>query len=143
MSEQPLKTALILCTGNSCRSQMAEGLVNAFLGEYWLAASAGTAPATQTHPLAIEVRCEIGLDISAQFPKSVDSLRGQEYDVVMTVCDHAAENCPVWLGGGIKHHIGFDDPAAFRGTPEETLAVFRRVRDEIRAQLLPWLEACT
>jgi arsenate reductase len=72
-------------------------------------------------------------------PKHADSFKGQPFDVVITVCDHAAENCPVWLGIGKKQHIGFDDPATFVGTPEETIAMFRRVRDEIQAQVLVWL----
>ncbi|MBI5931045.1 MAG: arsenate reductase ArsC [Chloroflexi bacterium] len=133
------KTVLFLCTGNSCRSQMAEGLVNGFLGESWQAFSAGTNPAIQVHPLAIQVMHEIGLDISQHTPKQADYFMGQAFDVVITVCDDAAENCPIWLGQGRKQHIGFDDPAAFVGTPEETLVAFRQVRDSIQEQISQWL----
>lgn len=134
------KTVLFLCTGNSCRSQMAEGLVNGLLSESWQAFSAGTQPASQVHPLAVQVMREIDLDISMLSPKQADVFRGHDFDIVITVCDSAAENCPVWLGKGRRHHIGFDDPAAFVGTQEETLAVFRRVRNEIQDRVLGWLK---
>lgn len=134
------KTVLFLCTGNSCRSQMAEGLVNGFLSESWQAFSAGTHPASHVHPLAIQVMGEIGLDISGHTPKHADDFKGQTFDVVITVCDNAAATCPIWLGKGHKQHIGFEDPAAFVGSPEDTLAVFRRVRDEIQDQVLQWLK---
>lgn len=134
------KTVLFLCTGNSCRSQMAEGLVNGYLRGAWEAFSAGTNPASQVHPLAIQVMGEIGLDISQNIPKHTDAFKGQPFDVVITVCDNAAENCPIWLGKGHRQHLGFDDPAAFVGSPENTVAVFRRVRDEIQEQVLQWLK---
>ncbi len=133
------KTVLFLCTGNSCRSQMAEGLVNGLLSESWQAFSAGTNPAAKVHSLAIQVMDELGLDISRHAPKHTDDFRGQTFDVVITVCDNAAEHCPVWLGQGHRQHIGFDDPAAFIGSPEDTMIVFRRVRDEIQNQVLQWL----
>ena len=138
MNSQPNRV-LILCTGNSCRSQMAEGLINHFLADQWSANSAGTAPSGYVHPLAIRAMAELDIDISGGESKSVEQFRGENFAVAITVCDDAAENCPVWLGSGEKVHIGFDDPADATGTEEERMAVFRRVRDEIRAQVLPYL----
>jgi arsenate reductase len=129
------KKVLFLCTGNSCRSQMAEGLANYYLGDEWLAFSAGTKPAGYVHPLAVQVMAELHIDISGQRSKSADEFRETEFDTVVTVCDDAAENCPVWLGNGHKVHSGFEDPAQATGSDEERLAVFRRVRDEIRCQM--------
>jgi arsenate reductase len=134
------KQVLILCTGNSARSQMAEALVNHYLADEWQADSAGTDPAGYVHPLAIEVVSELGIDLSSQTSKSVDQFRDAELDLVVTVCDDAAENCPVWLGRGRRVHMGFEDPAKATGSREERLAVFRRIRDELRSQLLPILE---
>jgi arsenate reductase len=133
------KTVLFLCTGNSCRSQMAEGLVNHALGDRWKAYSAGTAPAGYVHPLAVEVMAELGIDISGQQSKSADRFRDAPLDLVVTVCDDAAENCPVWLGRGRKVHTGFEDPARATGSDEERLAVFRRVRDEILQEVFALL----
>lgn len=138
MSHKPNRV-LILCTGNSCRSQMAEGLVNHFLSDQWAAYSAGTAPSGYVHPLAVRAMAELGIDISDNLSKSTDQFRGQAFSVVITVCDDAAENCPVWLGSGERIHIGFDDPADATGAEAEQMAVFRRVRDEIRSRLLPYL----
>jgi len=99
------KRVLFLCTSNSARSQMAEGLVNHFLGDRWEAFSAGTAPAGYVHPLAIQVMDELGIDISAQRSKPVDEFRGAEFDFVITLCDNAAQTCPLWLGSGrVKHN---------------------------------------
>lgn len=134
------KRVLVLCTGNSCRSQMAEGLINHFLGETWEAQSAGTRPAGYVHPLAVQVMQELGVDISQQRSKSVDEVRHQTFDLVVTVCDDAAENCPVWLGRERVVHIGFPDPAKATGTEEERLAAFRHVRDAIRQRLLTFLQ---
>lgn len=131
---------LILCTGNSCRSQMAEGLINHFLGEAWQADSAGTAPSGYVHPLAIEVMEELGIDIAEQESKHADIYRDIDFDVVVTVCDDAAENCPLWLGKGQVSHMGFPDPAKATGTKAAQLAVFRQVRNDIRRQLLPFLQ---
>ncbi len=131
---------LFLCTGNSARSQMAEGLGNAFLGERWEAFSAGTQPAGYVHPLAVEALAEIGVDIAGQTSKHVDVYRGEAFDVVITVCDDAAQNCPVWLGKGRRLHVGFPDPAAATGTLEARLEVFRQVRDGIRERIFPVLE---
>jgi len=133
------KQVLFLCTGNSCRSQMAEGLVNHFLGERWEAHSAGTHPAGYVHPLAVQTMAELGVDISQQRSKSADEFRNADLDLVVTVCDDAAENCPVWLGGGRRVHIGFPDPAQVSGTKKEQLVTFRHVRDRIRRQVLRYL----
>lgn len=133
------KQVLFLCTGNSCRSQMAEGLVNYFLGEQWEAYSAGTAPAGYVHPMATQVMAELGIDISSYRSKSAEEFRYVGPDLVITVCDDAAENCPVWLGGGKVAHIGFPDPAKAIGSEEERLAVFRQVRDDIRHRVLSYL----
>jgi len=127
-----MKKILILCTGNSCRSQMAEGFLKLFDSSLAVH-SAGTAPSPQVHPKAVRVMQEIGIDISDGYPKSVDQFVDQAFDYVITVCDSAKETCPVFMGE-VKHnlHMGFDDPAAATGTEAEILAEFRRIRDEIR-----------
>jgi arsenate reductase len=130
---------LFLCTGNSCRSQMAEGLVNHHLGRQWAAYSAGTRPAGYVHPLAIRAMAELGIDISGNHSKSTETLREQTFDLVVTVCDNAAEDCPVWLGQGQVVHISFPDPAEATGSEEERLAVFRAVRDDIQRRVLDGL----
>jgi arsenate reductase (thioredoxin) len=130
---------LILCTGNSCRSQMAEGLINHSLGERWHALSAGTQPAGYVHPMAVQVMGELGIDLSQHASKSTELLRGQHFDLVVTVCGDAEENCPVWLGNGKRVHVGFYDPAKAEGDEDARLAVFRQVRDEIRQRLLGYL----
>jgi arsenate reductase len=135
------KSVLFLCTGNSCRSQMAEGLVNQFMGDRWEAFSAGTRPSGYVHPLAIKAMEELDIDISDQRSKSVDEFRGEAFDVVITVCDDAAENCPLWLGSGNIHHIGFPDPADASGSEAERLAVFRQVRDGLHRDVSRYLEA--
>ena len=133
-----MKRVLFLCTGNSCRSQMAEALVNHDLGQSWTAFSAGVRPAGFVHPLALQVLSEIGIEHHSH-SKSVDEWRGQEFDLVITVCDDAAEECPLWLGQGRRVHIGFPDPALATGTPEEIRAVFRQVRDDIRTRVVEFL----
>ena len=130
----PKKKALFLCTHNSSRSQMAAALLSALHGGHWDAASAGTDP-RGVHPDAITVMSEIGIDISRNRSRHVDTLRDQHFDVVVTVCDGARETCPIFPGGAKKIHRGFPDPAAATGTPEERRNCFRRVRDEIRAWL--------
>ena len=135
-----LRRVLILCTGNSARSQMAEALVNARRGDAWQAFSAGTQPAAAVHPLALRALAEIGIVTAGSPPKRIDVFRGQPFDVVITVCDDAAENCPVWLGQGRRAHIGFADPAAATGGEAERLAAFRTVRDEIEARILEFLD---
>ena len=132
---------LFLCTGNSCRSQMAEGLTNHFLGDRYRAYSAGTAPSGYVHPLAIRVMQEIGVDISGGFSKRPEVYRDLRFDLVVTVCDDAAATCPLWLREGEVVHIGFDDPARAAGNEAERLAAFRRVRDDIRQRALPFLRA--
>jgi arsenate reductase len=136
--EAPRKV-LILCTGNSCRSQMAEAIINHFAGAGWQAASAGTQPAGYVHPLALQALADIGIRHEG-VSKSTEQFRGQKFDLVITVCDDAAENCPVWLGGGRRVHIGFPDPANAQGSEEERMAAFRTVRDDIRARILAYLE---
>jgi len=131
------RRVLILCTGNSCRSQMAEAWVNRLLAGRWEARSAGTAPAPVVHPLAVAVMAEEGIDISGARPELVDARLGEHWDLVVTVCDSAKEACPVFPGPVRRMHVGFEDPAEAVGSEEERLAVFRRVRDEIRSRLIP------
>ncbi len=131
---------LILCTGNSCRSQMAEGFLKSFDPALEVF-SAGTDPSDRVHPKAVEVMKEKGIDLSDHSPKKVDKFLEDRFDYVITVCGHAQENCPVFLGEvGQKLHIGFDDPAEARGTEEEIYAVFRRVRDEIQGRMFAFLK---
>jgi len=126
------KKILILCTGNSCRSQMAEGFLKSFDGDLKVY-SAGTKPSTQVHPKAIQVMKEVGVDLSQNYPKMVDQFLNDSFDFVITVCDNAKESCPIFIGKvGKQLHIGFEDPAEATGTDEEILAVFRKVRDEIK-----------
>ncbi len=125
---------LFLCTGNSCRSQMAEAIVNARQSPDWRAFSAGTEPAGFVHPMALQVLNEIGISHQG-VSKSAEQYREMDFDLVVTVCDDAAENCPVWLGKGARAHLGFLDPAKANGTEEERLAVFRSVRDAIMTQV--------
>jgi len=132
-----MKRVLILCTGNSCRSQMAEGWVNHELSETWEARSAGTKPAEAVHPLAVLAMAEIGVDISRGQPEPVDGYIDEPWDLVITVCDSAKENCPVFPRPVETLHISFPDPAAAEGTNEEVMTVFRTVRDAIRDRLLP------
>lgn len=125
---------LILCTGNSCRSQMVEGYLKSFdknLEVY----SAGTKPADSVNPFAVRVMKEIGIDISNGVPENVDKYINQSFDYVVTVCDNAKETCPVFMGN-VKHrlHIRFDDPADAVGSEEEIMMVYRRVRNEISDQ---------
>ena len=137
------KRVLVLCTGNSCRSQMAEGWINRLLGDGWEARSAGTAPAARVHPLAVRAMAEIGVDISAARPAHVAAFLDQPWDLVVTVCDSAQEACPAFPRPVAKLHLSFLDPAAAEGTEEERMAVFRRIRDEIRDLLVPEVRART
>ena len=139
----PRLRVLVLCTGNSARSQMAEGLIRHDLGEQVEVYSAGTQPSGYVHPLAIKAMRELGIDISHQRSKSTDEFRGMDFDLVITVCDDADRNCPVWLRRGKKVHIGFPDPAAATGSEEERLQVFREVRDGIRERVVRYVaEKC-
>lgn len=123
---------LILCTGNSCRSQMAEGFLKSF-DKNLLVYSAGTKPAEKINPFAVNAMKEIGIDISDGIPENVDKYISQSFDYVITVCDNAKESCPVFTGDVKNHmHIGFDDPADALGTEDEIMFVYRRVRDEIK-----------
>ena len=126
---------LILCTGNRCRSQMAQGILQS-LDPQLEVHSAGIRPATEVHPLGIKVMAEIGIDISKHYPKHIDQYLGEEWDYVITVCGGANESCPVFIGKvGKRLHIGFDDPDVFKGTEEEILPEFRRVREEIKRKM--------
>ena len=125
---------LILCTGNSARSQMAEGLLRHDGGERFEVESAGTYP-TAVRAEAITVMGELGIDISGQVSKNVDEFEGQRFDYVITVCDHARESCPVFFSAAERLHHGFEDPAGTDGSEEERLALFRRVSDELRGYL--------
>ncbi|HKW31036.1 MAG TPA: arsenate reductase ArsC [Verrucomicrobiae bacterium] len=125
-------TVLILCTGNSCRSHLAEGILHTAAGDALNVQSAGSKPAGYVHPLAIQVMKEIGIDISAHRSKHMDEFLKQPVETVITVCGSADQACPMFPGQVNRYHWGFDDPAHATGTAEEKLAVFRRVRDEIK-----------
>ena len=123
---------LILCTGNSCRSHLAEGILQRALGDGFRVASAGSKPAGYVHPLGIKAMAEIGIDISGHRSKHLDEFLTDEVETVITVCGNADQVCPVFPGQVNRHHWGFDDPAHAEGDEEQQLHVFRRVRDEIR-----------
>ncbi len=125
-------TVLILCTGNSCRSHLAEGVLRAAAGDVLHVVSAGSKPAGYVHPLAIRAMAEIGIDISAHRSKSWNEFMTAPVETVITVCGNADQACPIFPGQVNRHHWPFDDPAHATGTEEEQFAVFRRVRDEIR-----------
>jgi arsenate reductase len=128
------RKVLFLCTGNSCRSQMAEAIVNAKLGEMWEAVSAGTKPAGYVHPKALAVLSEIGIQHEGR-SKLADEFKGVDFDLVVTVCDSAAEECPVWLGKGKRTHHSFPDPAI-----TDNMDDFRKVRDDIEIEITKLLE---
>jgi arsenate reductase len=138
MSKQSIKV-LFLCTGNSCRSQMAEGLINHDLGDRVQVCSAGLIQ-SYVHPKAIQVMKEIGIDISHHRSKHFKEFEGQSFDYVITLCDEAQEACPVFPGATKQHHIGFMDPITASGPEDQILAVFRKVRNEIRKKVIPWLK---
>jgi arsenate reductase len=117
---------------------MAEALVNHYLADEWSASSAGTRPSGYVHPLALRALAEIGIQ-HAGVSKPVEGFSGEAFDVVITVCDDAAENCPVWFGQGRRVHIGFPDPASAAGSDAEKMLVFRQVRDDIRVRILDFL----
>lgn len=133
------KKVLILCTGNSCRSQMAEGLINSMPGEQWEAYSAGTHP-SRLNPYAIRAMSEIDIDITGQESESVEKYLNEPLDLVVTVCSDADQNCPIFPGPVQRVHIGFDDPANVVGTDAEIMSEFRRVRNEIQDRLLGYLK---
>jgi len=132
------RKVLFLCTGNSCRSQMAEAIVNARLGETWEAVSAGIKPTGYVHPKALEALAEIGIQHTGR-SKPVDEFRGVDFDLVVTVCDSAAEECPVWLGKGKRIHLNFPDPAKAEGTDDEIMQVFRVLCDDIGREVVKLL----
>lgn len=134
-----MKEVLILCTANSCRSQMAEGLINHDLKGQWKAYSAGFEPSF-VNPRAIEVMAEIGIDISRHTSKGLQPFQGKAFDLVVTVCGDADERCPVFQGNTEKRHVGFFDPAKTSGSEEEVMQVFREVRDEMRTRLVGLLK---
>ncbi len=127
------KRVLILCTGNSARSQMAEGLLRHWAGDRFEVFSAGISP-SQVRPEAIEAMRDIGIDITSHRSKSVDEFAGQHFDYIITVCDNAKETCPIFPGNAERIHWSFDDPAAVKGSDDTRLSAFRRVRDEIDAR---------
>ena len=135
MTEKPKPAVLILCTGNSCRSHLAEGLLRSLAGDLFDVHSAGSKPAGYVHPLAVRAMAEIGIDISAHHSKHMNEFLQRPIETVITVCGNADQACPVYPGQVNRHHWPFDDPAHATGTEEEKLTVFRRVRDEIRRTL--------
>ena len=136
------RKVLFLCTGNSARSQMAEAIVNARFGQTWEAWSAGIRPAGSVNPFALRVLKDIGIEHGGR-SKDVAEMRHVPFDLVVTVCDSAAEECPVWLGQGHRVHLGFPDPAKAKGSEAEVLAAFRQVRDDMAAQVPALLERST
>ncbi len=133
------RKVLFLCTGNSCRSQMAEAIVNARMGEQWHAFSAGTQPAEHVHPKALAALTEIGIAHKGE-PKPAEKFHNVDFDLVISVCDDAAENCPGWLGEGKRVHLGFPDPAKAVGHDDEIMHIFRVVRDDIERKVLELLK---
>jgi arsenate reductase len=134
---------LILCTGNSCRSQMAEGFLKSFDRSLHVF-SAGTNPAQKVNPFAVKVMKEESIDLNSNKPKNVDEFISWEFDYVITVCDGARESCPMFTGKvSNRLHIGFEDPAEFVGTDEETLRKFRQVRDEIKKEFRAFYDSIT
>jgi arsenate reductase len=129
---------LFLCTHNSCRSQIAEGLVNHFLGDRFQAYSAGT-ESTRVNPMAIQILAELGIDISGHRSKTMDEFSGVNFDYVITLCGDANEKCPLFFGGVERMHMGFSDPSRAVGSDEDILAEFRQVRDELQQKLIDYL----
>jgi len=134
------KKVLFLCTGNSARSQIAEGLMKSMGEEQWEVKSAGILP-SYVHPLAIRVMDEVGIDISKQTSKSQDQFLKEEFDYIITLCDHAAIACPNFPGQGKRIHWSIEDPTMAVGTMDERVAVFRRVRDDIRTRIENFLKS--
>lgn len=134
-----MKRVLILCTGNSCRSQMAEALWESLGAGEWQSESAGSKPSGYVHPLAIQAMDELDIDLKANTSKSLDQFTDQQFDLVVTVCDKAKESCPVFTGATTTLHWPFDDPADAVGTDEEKMVCFRRVRDEIKEKIQSYL----
>ena len=135
-----MKKVLFLCTGNSCRPQMAEAIVNARLGDTWSALSAGTKPVSYVHPKALAILSEIGIHHESR-SKLADEFRNTDFDLVVTVCESSAEECPIWIGKGKRAHHSLPDPAKAQGTDEEIMNVFRSVMDEIEKEIISMLQA--
>lgn len=135
------KRVLILCTGNSCRSQMAEAIINAHRGQLWEAVSAGTEPAERPNPRALRALAEIGILTEGSPPTHINAYLSQQFDLVITVCDDAATNCPSWPGQGKRVHLPFPDPALASGTEDEIMHVFRDVRDDIADRVLELIDS--
>jgi arsenate reductase len=135
-----VKKVLFVCTGNSARSQMAEGLLKALGSGQWKVQSGGIFP-SYVHPLAIRAMEEIGIDISKQTSKSIDRFVKKKFDYIITLCDDAAKSCPHFPGAGKRYHWPFEDPAATIGTVEERLAVFRKVRDKLKIKMEEFLRS--
>jgi arsenate reductase len=133
-----MKRVLFICTHNSARSQMAEGLINHDLAGKVQAFSAGMEPSS-VNPLAIAVMMELGIDISGHRSKSIDEFVNEKFDFVITLCDHAAESCPIFFGGVQRIHMGFPNPTAASGSDEERLMAFRKVRNQIREEVVAFL----
>lgn len=136
---QQRKRVLVICTGNSARSQMAEALLRHLGGDRVDVMSAGSTPAPQVHPLAVRAMAEIGLDISSQRPKPLTDFLGQPFDYIIAVCSKAAEACPFFPGPAQRIHWFYDDPAAVAGSEEERMAAFRAIRDDLRTRIAEWL----
>ncbi|OGP69043.1 MAG: hypothetical protein A2170_06200 [Deltaproteobacteria bacterium RBG_13_53_10] len=134
------KKILFICTGNSIRSQMAEGLMKALGGEGWIVQSAGMLPSF-VHPLAVRVMMEIGIDISDQKSKSADKFVNEAFDIIITLCDHAAASCPTFPGQGKRLHWPIEDPVGATGPTEERLVLFRKARDEIKKRIEAFLKS--
>jgi len=139
-SSDPKRKVLFLCTSNSCRSQMAEALVNAELFDSWSAFSAGSKPAKAVHPLALRVLAEQGISHQG-WPKSINEFRKQSFDLIFTVCEDKSEDCPIWLGAGKQIHLAFPDPALATGSEDEKFAVFQKVRDDMQKRIFSILNS--
>jgi len=135
------KRVLFVCTGNTCRSQMAEALTNARRGDSWEAFSAGTHPGSQPNPRALRALAEVGIRTEGSKPSKIDEYTGQPFDLVVTVCDDAEGRCPTWPGQGKRVHVGFPDPYLATGTEEQVMHVYRDVRDGMARRLLALLDA--
>ncbi|MHB9031595.1 MAG: arsenate reductase ArsC [Anaerolineae bacterium] len=135
-----MKKVLVICTGNAARSQLADGLINHDLGERWQAYSAGTQPSGFIQPLALRALQELGVDTSRLYNKGMSQFVDQPFDLVITICDNAAQTCPVWLGMGKVIHHPLPDPSDAQGTEEERLAAFKSVCAQIRSEIYPLLE---
>ncbi len=129
---------LFICVGNTCRSQMAEAMVNSKYGERWEAFSGGLRPGGKVNPMAVKVLAEIGIDHHGR-AKAIEDFRGQVFDLVVTLCSESEGECPVWLGGGKVLHAPFPDPAEVEGSEEEKLAAYRSVRDAIAIEIPGWI----